>query len=213
MTTKDATFQLAKKIKSGTTQLNGEWKELKSYVHENWSVQLLAGDVFQLEGWSLPPKLRLIFEDVNDIIALPTLMTERQTTIAPVFQQIVKSQPVASYEAYDLSRLHVDYFQFQELAFQECVDKIDCAQVRDEFTAFNVWIVSRFWNYLTVFYQRDEDVETYAKSGVSDRIYTRIQAIAALQDEFGYLADRSVQVHFDSKEKFDQAGGWRGYYR
>lgn len=213
MTTKDATFQWAKKIKSGTAQLSGEWKELSSHIHEKWSVRLLAGDVFQLEGWSLPPKLRLIFEDVNDIIALPTLMTERQTTIAPVFQQIVKSHLITSYEAYDLSDLHVDYFQFQELAFQECVDKIDCAQVKEEFKAFDVWIVSRFWNYLTVFYQQDEDVEANAKSGLSDRIYNRIQALASLQDEFGYLADRAVQVHFDSKEKFDRAGGWRGYYR
>lgn len=213
MTTKDAAFELAKKIKSGTVQLSGEWKELSTYIHEKWSVQLLAGDVFQLEGWSLPPKLRLIFEDVNDIIALPTLMTERQTTIAPIFQHIVKSNSITTYEAYDLSRLNVDYFQFQELAFQECVDKIDCAQIRAEFKAFDLWIVSRFWNYLTVFYQRDEDVEIYEKSGVSDRIYTRIQTLASLQDEFGYLTDRAVQVHFDSKEQFDRAGGWRGYYR
>lgn len=212
MNTKDAAFQWAKKIKSGQDQLGFEWKELRNCIHEEWSVQLLAGDVFQIEGWNLPPKLRLIFEDVDDIISLPTLMTERQATIAPMFRQIVESHQIEDYQAHDLSNLHVDYFQFQELAFQECVDKIDCSQIRKEFKEFDVWNVSRFWKYLTVFYQRDKDIDIYAQSGVSDRIYARIQALAALHDEFGYLTDRAVQVHFDSKEKFDRAGGWRGYY-
>lgn len=213
MNTKDAAFQLAKKIKSEQDQLRFEWKELGSHIQKEWSVRLLAGDVFQQEGWSLPPKLRLIFEDVNAIISLPTLMTERQVAIAPIFRQIVESHQIEGYEAYDLSNLNVDYFQFQELAFQECVDQIDCAQIRKEFEEFDVWIVSRFWNYLTVFYQQDKDIELYANAGISDRIYSRIQALAALQDEFGYLADRVVQVNFDSKEKFDRVGGWRGYYR
>ena len=124
---------------------------------------------------------------------------------------MIKTLQVGHYDGYDLAHLEVDYHDFADLAFQEVIDGIDTHQILQIIGTDKISSIKKFWNYLTVFYQGEGDVERYEASGLTARIRQQIHAQGRSLDEFGVVFQKEIQVRFDTRGNFDKAGGY--YYR
>lgn len=212
MRPKEAVYLTAKLIKKNEAEPSAEFKALQDYIESQWGAFLLNGDVFEKKHSRNPMRLRLIFDTVRDIELMPKLWDQRMELISNPFKSMVNTLQVKHYHLYDLSHLDVDYHDFADLAFQEVVDGIDSSQVLRSVGMDKISSIQKFWNYLTVFYQEEGDVERYEKSGLSEAIIQQIHAQGRSLDEFGVLFQKEIQVRFDTKANFDRAGGYN-YYR
>lgn len=212
MRPKEAVYLTAKLIKKNQTEPSPEFKALQDYIESQWGAFLLNGDVFEKKHSRNPMRLRLIFDTVRDIELMPKLWDQRMELISAPFKSMVNTLQVKHYHLYDLSHLDVDYHDFADLALQEVVDGIDTGQILQTIGRDKISSIQKFWNYLTIFYQGNEDVERFQASGLTESIRQQVQAQGRSLDEFGVLYNREIQVRFDSKTNFDRAGGYN-YYR
>ena len=213
MQPKEEVFQKAKRIILNQELRNEEFQILAKEIKEEWNSDLVNGDIYEYVQMTNPMRLRLIFRKVEDLISLPKLWNERQELIGELFKRILKKSNPKIYTNYDLSILEVDYFPFEELAFQECVNKVDTRTIQSEFKDYQLWSIQRFWKYFTVFYDTNEEVQENERLGISERIKLKFQEVAKKNDQFAVLKDKTIEVKFDSKENFDKAGGGYNYYR
>jgi hypothetical protein len=73
----------------------------------------------------------------------------------------------------------------------------------EDFAPCHVWEISALRKHITVFYLTDEDIQTNATNGCSERIEQRCCELARQFDEFGYFTQDSFSIRFDSKENLD----------
>ncbi len=212
MRPKEAVYLTAKLIKRDQAEPSLEFKTLRDYIESEWGAFLLNGDVFEKKHSRNLMHLRLIFDTVQDIELMPKLWDQRIDLISVPFKSTIKNLQLKHYDLYDLSHLDVDYHDFSDLAFQEVVDGIDTGQILRTIGTDKISSIQKFWNYLTVFYPENEDVERYQASGLTEAIKQQVQVQGRILDEFGVLYNREIQVRFDSKANFDHAGGYN-YYR
>jgi len=213
MQPKEEVFQKAKQVILNQELPNEEFQILAKELREKWNSNLVNGDVYEYIQMTNPIRLRLIFQTVEDLKSLPKLWNERQEMVGNLFKNILKEINQELYSNYDLSILEVDYFIFDELAFQECVNKIDTKIILSEFKEYPIWQIQKFWNYLIVFYQTNNELINSEKLGISEKIKLKFQEVAKKNDPFSILKKKFIEVKFDSKENFDKAGGGYNYYR
>ncbi|MBX2876857.1 MAG: hypothetical protein KTR30_32365 [Saprospiraceae bacterium] len=213
MNPKEGVFLATKCIKNGKAKPYPEFTALAEYIDAEWGASLLNGDVFEKKYGRTPMCLRLIFTSVQDIELMPKLWDQRMELISKPFKAMLDALELERYDSYDLAQLDVNYHDFTDLAFQEVVNGINTSQILQSVGRDKISSIQKFWNYLTVFYQEDGDVERYQKSGLTESIKQQIQAQGRSLDEFGVLFNREIQVRFDTKGNFDRAGGGYNYYR
>jgi hypothetical protein len=206
-------FQHAKRIVLNQDLPREEFRLLAKAIKEEWHSNLVNGDVYKYIQLTNPIRLRLILSTIEDLQLLPKLRNQRQELIGGLFRAIVEKLAHRPYLEYELSTLEVDYFSFEELAFQECVNSIDTGLIRAAFPESKIWSIQRFWNYYTVFFATNEDVKRNERNGISQKISLKFQEAAQAHDLFSVLRNRMITVRFDSKENFDNAGGGYYYYR
>lgn len=212
MNPKEGVFLATKWIKNGKGKPYPEFTALAEYIDAEWGASLLNGDVFEKKYGRTTMCLRLIFNSVQDIELMPKLWNQRMELISKPFKSMLNALQVERYDTYELTKLDVDYHDFADLAFQEVVNGINTSEVLDSVGRDKVSSIQKFWNYLTVFYQNEGDVERYQKSGLTESIKQQIHAQGRSLDEFGVLFNREIQVRFDTKGNFDRRGGYN-YYR
>ncbi|MEM7659898.1 MAG: hypothetical protein AAF399_27540, partial [Bacteroidota bacterium] len=206
-------FQQAKQIVLGQTVPLEEFQRLATYIHEQWQVKLISGEVYEYVQLSSPMRLRLIFPTAADLTPLPVLWSDQVAQIGQPFLQILEETGINRYQVWDLSDLRVDYFLFDELAFQECINQVAISLVQQEFTEEGVWQIQRFWKTFTVFYHTDKQVASPTSTGINEQIKERLRALACEQDPFDTLQERTINVRFDSKTNYEKSGGGLNYYR
>jgi len=213
MQPKEEVYQKAKQIVLNQATPSEPFQYLAKAIKEKWNANLVNGDIYEYIQLTNPMRLRLLFRKVEDLKALPSLWNERQEFNGERFKDFLKKTDLKSYTHHDLSILEVDYFVFDELAFQECVNKVRTSTIRSAFKEVNIWQIQQFWNYFTVFYHTNDAVTKYEALGISQRIRQKFQEEGKKNDPFSILSHQSIEIKFDSKEHFNQAGGGYYYYR
>ena len=213
MDPKEEVFQSAKRMVLNQESIKDAFKGLATEIKEKWNSNLIAGDIYEYPQRANPMRLRLIFRSSDDIKRLPKSLGERQKKIGEVYKRLSKASNTQIDVNHNLSTLDVDYYSFEELAFQECVNRIDTNMIRSEFAEQNIWSIEKNWKYFTVFYDTNREVQVNGRRGISDKIQSRFQELAKNEDQFSILDKKVIGVHFDSKENYERAGGTIKYYR
>jgi hypothetical protein len=213
MNTDDTTYQNAKLIKLGKLKPDLEFELLSKWTKSEWNSNLINGDIYFYEQMSNQVRLRLIFSDVGDIDRIPTLWNERLDTFGAKFKAILAENNIQKYAQYDFTKLDIDYFWFDDLYFEECIENIKTTAVREEFSQYNLWGIYIFFTQIIVFYPTNNDINKYKASGVTKQIELRITSMFLANDQFNILQNRTLNIKFDSKENFDKIGGWYDYHR
>jgi len=210
---KEEVFQKAKQIILNQVFATDEFQILAIKFKEKWNSNLVNGDIYEYTQMTNPMRLRLVFRAAEDLNNLPKLWSEKQELVSNLFKTILQKANPELYLKCSLLTLEVDYFIFDELAFQECVNQIDTGIVRFEFKEYQIWKIEQFWKYFTVFYKTNEEVKKNEELGINERIKIRFQEEAKKNDPFLVLKFKFVSVNFDSKENYERAGGGYNYYR
>ncbi|MEZ4955045.1 MAG: hypothetical protein R2825_15875 [Saprospiraceae bacterium] len=211
MLPKEEVFQNAKEIKLGLVEPSIEFKVLAEKIKAKWNSNLINGDIYNYVQMSSPIRLRLIFDSIEDIKLLPKFWIDRQETIGKNFIEILTENKSNKYQHFNLSEMMIDYFDFEELVFKECFLKVDFMEINQEFEQENIASIRKYWDYIHVFYQTDEDVKIKETMGVSKKIKDKIQEIAERNDLFGILKNRPLKIIFDSKDNIEKVALYNSY--
>ncbi len=117
----------------------------------------------------------------------------------------------------DIDRLLVIFQSFERVARIEVNDAIPDSRLLELKVSLNdpeIWEISRCFDTATFFFFTDAHVAQLTPE-VRARYVFAYNKLALHFDEFGYIADKEIEVHFDSKENLDKnfGGSWLNYYR
>lgn len=206
----DKLYIESKLILCGKIDLKEELKELKLYLKNNFSVELINADIYRQPVFThMSPMLRLVFDKEKGYGELPILMEERIKKIGAVFNKIIVNTNISEYEDFVGIKLTVDYFDYNYYKFQESYQLVS-TYLRQ--VLVDIHSIYRFHDTLFLIYQTKELADFNKKSNLSNEVILKAKELVQCNGYDGvYLL--KINVVIVDKPTIDIAGGFRNYLR
>ena len=191
-------------ILRGATELPPVFADLKAHIEAVYTVPVANFILDTLQDGR--PRLRvLLLEDTKLMRSGYNYDRKKQDAIASAFRRLKalhSFMPGAS-----LDNLFVCYSDFRmdiqsEVAKKACAEAIPAIKRRVGRRA-KIWRLDKIFTGLFVFYETMEQVEKYARNGVSAKIEKIYTELLRKYDEFAVFSSGPV-ITFDSKENVDK---------
>lgn len=217
ITSSDAEYKATREIKRRTTQLSAPFDELVAWISKRWAVTVL-NVIYDPRNDLHAARLQVILEykeEKDSFFDGLNFDDEKQQAIASRFREIVNRSP---FHRYDLEGLFVVFSAFAPIALEEVDSKITDSQIealQHRIGNPDLWKISRFFGHVTFMFYTDAQAKAYAASGKREAYARQYFEVLKPYDEFGYLSIETFEVHFDSKQNFDDnyQSNWYYYYK
>ncbi len=229
----DKDYKVTKSIKLGKRVLESPFYELAQWIKSKFDVVVLNVyyDTIKPEN---RPRLNIVFEFQNDNTKfnnghLGCYNEEKQKIIANKFNELVRHSGVkekkwyqrtlnSSDNRFNTKNIWVTFSSFESIAKQEVGGKIletDIKKLKEKLNDMNIWEISNFSGYLTLFFYTDDQVLKSNHTDIAQRLREEYYEIIRQYNEFNYFTKDNLQISFDSKENFDKnyESNWFYYYK
>jgi hypothetical protein len=203
----DDDYRQTKRLKISGARLPSPFLELADWINAHYGVGVLNLVLDTIDPNDLA-RLNVIFESTEEQRQFLerngiNFDASKQAEIRDKFRSVADN--ITSHK-YDLARLLVIFSAFEPVARTEAnwlIAGSAIQQLKDSLNDQNLWEIRRGFECATFFLYTDSQVKAYEAAGTRDRFVQGWAKLAALHDEFGYLAKRPLCVLLDSKETFD----------
>ena len=231
----DRGYQLAKRIKQGTAQLDPTFDAFVERFTARYGIPLLTIGLDSIDrprGEGKQARLAVVLErsqQYQSFLTSPFNYDKaKQNEIAHLLTTSVSARTLR--EQFDLPRrpfspgptaedIFVCFQDFEKVATDEVHDLAVDAEL-DRFESSlaigdQFWCTQRFTGPPIVFVHTDEQADALRASAIRDTWADTYYEIAKRYDEFGYLDRSEVAIMVDSKENFDSnyASNWYYYFK
>lgn len=205
-------YQFLRDYKLGAKTLEPHFAEFKRWFQSHYGVELLAValDSITYRSGRVSPRLLLITNSTVDFKTLDKALNyrlHRREDQAPLeeFKRVTCRLPLDP--SYDLDRMFYSLVDFEDQARDRALSEFlthDKDRLLDEFAELPIWEIDGVGFAVTVFYNRDSEIERYRESGDNKRLWRRCFELTKAYDEFDYITLDGYRVNFDSKENVDK---------
>jgi hypothetical protein len=215
----DEDYQQTKQLKITGAPLPSPFRELAAWIDATYGVHVLN----ILHDIIIPhhqPRLRIILETIDHALKfrdapygnyLPTA----QNDVRQQFEALLAQHPG---HRFALENLFVIFENFESVARVEANARItdeDIRRLKTKLANPDLWEISRCFDGVTFMFYTDAQLQRHRVPSVIDVYAQEYARVVEPYDEFGYLKENGLFIHFDSKENFDTnyQSNWYYYYK
>jgi hypothetical protein len=221
----DNDYKETKLIKEGLKGLGPPFSTLAAWIKDKYGVSVINITLDTIKSVDRP-RLNVIFERSRDMEQFVETMSghvvgykkDRQSEIARAFRDIVSSsiegptKPLFSISRFlgqrndRLKNVLVSFQDFEPIAISEANENVPEAflvRLKAAYAVNNIWEISRFGQFTTVFFFTDAQLNDKANLSIREAIRRDYYAELTKHDRYGYVHCESFDLLFDSKENFD----------
>jgi hypothetical protein len=216
ITSSDNEYQATKRIKQGKARLAAPFTELAAWISDRWHV-IVLNVIYDHRNNLHAPRIQVILEHETEAQRFRdgfNFDSRKQQEVAAKFRQMVSGDSCQ----YDLTGLFVVFSAFATIAREEADSKITESEIdalKKRIGNPDLWVISRFFGHVTFMFHTDAQAKEYAAKGKQSEYAQKYFEILKPHDEFGYIAQDSFIVAFDSKQNFDDKyqSNWYYFYK
>lgn len=209
----DGLYKTTKKIKQGESQIKKEFRSLALWIKHEYGIEPL--NIFYKSERKSPAYLEVIFELKEEELSFRDKngnnLKQRQKKVLKAFLGTLgKPEPKEA-------DILVNFTSFEPVAKAEIVDSLipkeKIVVYKKQFD--NIWEISRFSSYITIFFYTKEQANEADKNGLKEKIEDDLFLLIKEYDLFGYFKRDTFSIYLDSKEVFDTdyQSNWYYYYK
>ena len=203
-------YEQTRKMKLGKRKLPHPLDELRRWVNEKYSINVLNVvfdriDIGPAEG---RPRLNLIVDTADDYLRMHkdsfTPKSNYKKSILKKFSDIIEESGLG--EEYDTRDVHLIFNDFSDEAMRQASTQLlenDKEAIISKFAQFNIWDIFGFSKSIVVFYLMEKDLKENEGNGSNDLIKQECYQVVKRYDEFDCFQLDSFPITFDSKENLD----------
>ena len=199
----DDLYEQTRKIKIGEAELPPILGELKEWINDNYSINVINIGFDKIKGY---PRMKLIVEDY------PRFPFSYEKLVSEKFSKLVKDFGLEKeYDTGDVPVVHTDFSDWSRVRANHLLLTNHKKHLISKFVDSKIWDVvqSDYSAMIVVFYYRDNDVKENNKTGKSERIKKECFQLVKQYDEFDYFQFDTFPITFDSKQNLDE--NFQGY--
>lgn len=231
----DVEYRLTKQILLGKSTIHPDFLPLADFIDKTFKVRTI-NIVYDTIDKGTRPRIGIYFEfewekqSFNENNGVVNLDSKKQKLIAATFKQtlfeqgLIKNKELfnvwttSENEKYQTENLWVYYSAFEPIARAEANERVPqdkVMQLKSELKCKELWEISRSFSATTFFLYTDEQVKQYENSEMRKIWADKYFDLLEHYNEFGYFKREKFNIHFDSKENFDNnyQSNWYYYYK
>jgi len=218
----DIEYKKTKLIKLGKSRINKQFENLVKWISEEYKINVL--DIQEKfyennKGTRIAIHVETLKDEQkfkNNEDSLSGVPDIRQKEVAKKYIELKRNSKVLK-RIPKTDDIHVVCFAFEPLAREEInllIPEEKIKKIYQELNLPEIWMISRFFDIITLFVYTDEQKNKIKNSTEFKFIEDKYFDLIKEYDEFNYWRREDLKFRIDSKENFDDnyESDWIYYY-
>ena len=219
ITPSDREYKATKRIKQGKDSLHEPMRELAEWISQKHDGKVLNIVYDPPNKLLKKPRLKVIFEQSihEPYLTQDKIIADKAAgkDIIAQLDQIINRDGIHDFNTKDM---FVVFSDFSKVAIQEADSKIsnrDLKKLQKRIANPDLWKIVRSFGVATFMFYTEEQKNRNQEYGLKSTYALEYLKELQKHDEFDYINPDSYEVHFDSKENFDDnyQSNWFYYFR